>query len=157
MRSHLVVLTSEMYVKYMALNTRIIFKTVQSEGLQVTWRLLTSFYFITQDISPQKSPQTKKPPKKSRTLLSSTKSESKAALSECHVKGLARQHGFNSSTNRWRENIRSVGTFRPDKAASPKDTSTRSTLCQWLSQESGTLDKVGDETNHQNTVQEKLK
>lgn len=115
------------------------------------------FYFITQDISPQKSPQTQKNPKKSRTLLSSTKSESKAALSECHVKGLARQHGFNSSTNRWRENIRSVGTFRPDKAASPKDTSTRSTLCQWLSQESGTLDKVGDETNHQNTVQEKLK
>lgn len=34
-RSHLVVLTPEMYVKYMALNTRIIFKTVQSEGLQV--------------------------------------------------------------------------------------------------------------------------
>lgn len=27
-------------------------------------------------------------------------------------------------------NIRSAGTFRPDKAASPKDASTRSTLCQ---------------------------
>ncbi len=36
-RSHLVLLTSEMYVKYMALNTRIIFKTVQSEGLHVIW------------------------------------------------------------------------------------------------------------------------
>lgn len=36
-RSHLILLTSEMYVKYMALNTRIIFKTVQSEGLHVIW------------------------------------------------------------------------------------------------------------------------
>lgn len=139
----------------MALNTRIIFKTVQSEGLQVTWRLLTSILFYYAGYISSKEPTDKKKP--SQTLLSSTKSESKAALSECHVKGLARQHGFNSSTNRWRENLRSAGTFRPDKAASPKDTSTRSTLCQWLSQESGTLDKVGDETNQQNTVQEKLK
>ncbi len=44
----------------MALNTRIIFKTVQSEGLQVTWRLLTSILFYYAGYISSKEPTDKK-------------------------------------------------------------------------------------------------
>lgn len=48
----------------MALNTRIIFKTVQSEGLQVTWRLLTSILFYYAGYISSKEPTDKKQNKK---------------------------------------------------------------------------------------------
>lgn len=104
MRSHLVVLTSEMYMSntwHLTLELSLKLYRVKDYTLYEVWRLLTSILFYYAGYISSKEPTEKETKKKtSRTLRSSTKSETKAALSECHVKGLARQHGFYSSTNR---------------------------------------------------------
>ncbi len=65
MRSHLVVLTSEMYMSNTwHLTLELSLKLYRVKDYRLHGVCSPPFYFITQDISPQKSPQTKKQNKK---------------------------------------------------------------------------------------------
>lgn len=89
------------------------------------------FNFITQDISPQTSPQTKKTKKNLPEPFVQAQS---AKVKQLSVSVMSKDWPDSMALTLQQiddvKNIRSAGTFRPDKAASPKDASTRSTLCQ---------------------------
>lgn len=129
MRSHLVVLTSEMYVSntwHLTLELSLKLYRVKDYRLYEVWHLLTSLFYYAGYIFSLNEPTEKKHPK---PFVQAQRAKVKKLSVSVTLKDWPDSMASTLEQIDDVKNIRSAGTFRPDKAASPKDVSTRSTLC----------------------------
>lgn len=134
MRCHLVVLTSEMYMSntwHLTLELSLKLYRVKDYRLYDVWHLLTSilFYYAGYIISNEPT-EKKKKKKHPETFVQAQRAKVKQLSVSVMSKDWPNTMALTLQQIDDVKNIRSAGTFRPDKAASPKDASTRSTLCQ---------------------------
>lgn len=101
---------------------------VKDYRLYEVWRLLTSLFYYAGYIIASYEPTGKN--KQSEPFVQAQRAKVKqlsvSVVSKDWPDSMALTHEQIGDV----KNIRFVGTFRPDKAASSKDASTRSTLCQ---------------------------